>query len=215
MAAEAVTVMQATPATWSLLVASGWPGDRKLRALCGGSTRRAGWSTGWRRIAPSCGTCTGRPRRPSGRRARLRPGDPITLGRPIENTQVFVLDPEGQPLGPGAPGELWIAGEGVAAGYLGRPELTAARFVDHNPAGLLPAPIRCYRTGDLVRLRDDGQLEFLGRLDDQVKIRGHRIEIGEIEHASRATLRCARRQWRPPGARRGATAGGVRVRCER
>ncbi|MCY0989310.1 amino acid adenylation domain-containing protein [Nannocystis sp. ILAH1] len=184
LAAEAVTVMQATPATWSLLVASGWRGDRELRALCGGEHPPRGlvdWLAShcaelWNMYGPTETTIWST-------RARLRPGEPITLGRPIENTQVFVLDPEGQPLGPGAPGELWIAGEGVAAGYLGRPELTAARFVDHNPAGLLPAPIRCYRTGDLVRLRDDGQLEFLGRLDDQVKIRGHRIEIGEIEHA--------------------------------
>ncbi|WP_170135544.1 non-ribosomal peptide synthetase [Nannocystis exedens] len=184
LAAEAVTVMQATPATWSLLVASGWPGDGKLRALCGGEhPPRAliDWLAShcaelWNMYGPTETTIWST-------RARLAPGDPITLGRPIENTQVFVLDPEGQPLGPGAPGELWIAGEGVAAGYLGRPELTAERFVDKNPAGLLPAPIRCYRTGDLVRWRDDGQLEFLGRLDDQVKIRGHRIEIGEIEHA--------------------------------
>lgn len=184
LVAEAVTVMQATPATWSLLVASGWRGDPKLRALCGGEHPPRGlvdWLAShcaelWNLYGPTETTIWST-------RARLRPGDPITLGRPIENTQVFVLDPEGQPLGPGAPGELWIAGEGVAAGYLGRPELTAARFVAQNPAGLLPAPIRCYRTGDLVRLRDDGQLEFLGRLDDQVKIRGHRIEIGEIEHA--------------------------------
>ncbi|MFZ6183724.1 amino acid adenylation domain-containing protein [Nannocystis pusilla] len=184
LAAEAITVMQATPATWSLLVASGWAGDRKLRALCGGEHPPRGlvdWLASrcaelWNMYGPTETTIWST-------RARLRPGDPIALGRPIENTQVFVLDPEGQPLGPGAPGELWIAGEGVAAGYLGRPELTAARFVEQNPAGLLPAPIRCYRTGDLVRLRDDGQLEFLGRLDDQVKIRGHRIEIGEIEHA--------------------------------
>ncbi|MDC0717534.1 non-ribosomal peptide synthetase [Nannocystis bainbridge] len=184
LAAEAVTVMQATPATWSLLQASGWPGDRRLRALCGGEHPPRGL-VDW--LAPRCAELWNLygPTETTiwSTRARLAPGEPITLGRPIENTQVFVLDPEGQPLGAGAPGELWIAGEGVAAGYLGRPELTAERFVDHNPAGLLPAPVRCYRTGDLVRLRDDGQLEFLGRLDEQVKIRGHRIEIGEIEHA--------------------------------
>ena len=186
LAAHAVTVMQATPATWSLLVASGWPGDRRLRVLCGGEHPPRGlidWLTArcgevWNLYGPTETTIWST-------RARLLPGDPLTIGRPIENTQVYVLDPEGLPLGPGVPGELYIAGEGVAAGYLGRPELTAERFVMVDLAGLLPAPVRCYRTGDLVRLRGDGRLEFLGRFDDQVKIRGHRIEIGEIEHALR------------------------------
>jgi amino acid adenylation domain-containing protein len=186
IAAEAITVMQATPATWSLLVASGWPGARRLRALCGGEHPPAElveWlatrcAAVWNLYGPTETTIWST-------RARLTPGDPLTIGRPIENTQVHVLDPEGHPLGPGVPGELHIAGEGVAAGYLGLPELTAERFVAINPAGLLPAPTRAYRTGDLVRHRWDGQLEFLGRLDDQLKIRGHRIEVGEVEHALR------------------------------
>lgn len=100
----------------------------------------------------------------------------VTIGRPIANTQVYVLDRNMQPVQVGVPGELYIAGAGVARGYLNRPELTAERFLP-NPLG----PGRLYRTWDLVRYLPDGSLEYLGRMDDQVKIRGYRIELGEIE----------------------------------
>ncbi|WP_433330216.1 amino acid adenylation domain-containing protein [Spirillospora sp. CA-294931] len=105
------------------------------------------------------------------------PEDPVPIGRPLANTRVFVLDARGQELPPGVPGELCIAGAGVAVGYLGRPELTAERFGTHPRHG------RFYRTGDLARLRHDGTLEMLGRSDRQVKLRGHRIELGEVEAA--------------------------------
>ena len=104
-------------------------------------------------------------------------GEPITIGRPIANTQVYMVDRNGRRNPVGVPGELLIGGDGVVRGYLDRPELTAERFIE------LPGAGRVYRTGDLARLRGDGEIEFSGRLDHQVKVRGYRIELGEIETA--------------------------------
>ncbi|MDB6114914.1 MAG: non-ribosomal peptide synthetase [Lacunisphaera sp.] len=107
------------------------------------------------------------------------PTGAVDIGRPIANTQVYILDAHRQPLPIGVPGELWIGGDGVARGYWHRPDLTAEKFA--------PDPFlvgnRMYRTGDLVRYRPDGLIDFLGRVDHQVKLRGHRIELGEIEAA--------------------------------
>jgi non-ribosomal peptide synthetase component F len=111
---------------------------------------------------------------------RITSADKIFLGPPIANTQFYVLDDQHQPVAPGNSGELLIGGDGLARGYLKRPELTAEKFIsDLNDA---PAS-RLYRTGDMVRFRPEGTLEFLGRLDQQVKLRGFRIELGEIESA--------------------------------
>lgn len=108
-----------------------------------------------------------------------KPGKPATIGRPLVNKQVFILDPHGQPVPIGVAGELHVAGPGLARGYLNRPELTAEKFI---PNRLSTEPgARMYRTGDLARFRANGEIEYLGRIDFQVKIRGFRIELGEIE----------------------------------
>lgn len=174
------TAMQATPVTWRMLIDSDWQGDGRLKVLCGGEAfgpdlteqllKRCGEL--WNMYGPTETTIWSTIE-------RLLPGQFITIGRPIANTQVYILDGNSQPVPAGVAGELFIGGDGVAMGYLNRPELTRERFVP-NPLDVKGEDI-LYRTGDLARFRADGRIEFLGRGDHQVKIRGFRIELGEIE----------------------------------
>ncbi|MDG2536711.1 amino acid adenylation domain-containing protein [Dyella jiangningensis] len=177
------TLMQATPAGWRVLLESGWAGRAGFKAIAGGEplpldlaesllaccgelwnaygpTETTVWSTLWRVHDPRKG---------------------ITIGRPIANTTVHILDEHGAPCPLGMPGEIHIGGDGVTLGYLNRPELTGERFLPDPYAGDTQA--RLYRTGDRGRWLASGELEHLGRLDFQVKIRGYRIELGEIETA--------------------------------
>lgn len=181
---ERATVLQATPATWRLLLDSGWTGVRApggLKMLCGGEAlprelaERLLALPGelWNLYGPTETTIWST-------LTRVRDtARPISIGRPIAETTVQVLEPSGLPAPVGVAGELCIGGAGVARGYLHRPELTAQKFVTLALPG--SAPERVYRTGDLVRLRGDGLLEFVGRRDHQVKLRGFRIELEEIE----------------------------------
>ena len=180
-----VKMMQATPTSWRLLLEDGWRGKHDLKALCGGEAmpldlpqallERVGalwnvygptettiWSTAHRVSTADFGTAR------------------IPIGRPIANTRVYVIEPSGAVAPIGVPGELLIAGEGVALGYRNLPKLTSERFVEMEIAG---DKERVYRTGDRARWRSDGELDFLGRSDGQVKIRGFRIELGEVEAA--------------------------------
>jgi amino acid adenylation domain-containing protein len=178
--ATKLTLLQATPVTWRLLVAAGWSGDPRAQILCGGEALTRDLADAllarcrvlWNVYGPTETTVWSTA-------AKVGRQGTITVGRPIANTRLHVLDPRGEPVPIGFAGELSIGGAGVARGYLERPELTAERFV-RDPFSADPAA-RLYRTGDLARYLSDGSLEHLGRVDLQVKIRGRRIELGEIE----------------------------------
>jgi amino acid adenylation domain-containing protein len=183
------TVMQATPATWRMMFEWGWRGDRRLKVLCGGEAMGHDLAVRlvstchqvWNMYGPTETTIW------SSVAHIESEAEAVTVGRPIANTRMYVLDRHAEPVPRGVAAELWIGGEGVARGYLNRPDLTSERFV--------PSPFhegeRMYRTGDLARRLSDGRLEYLGRLDSQVKIRGYRIELREIETAlsSHASIR--------------------------
>lgn len=176
-----VSVMQATPATWRLLIDTGWQGAGNFKALVGGEAlsielaaqlvKRA--SEVWNMYGPTettvWSTCS--------RVEHPRHG--ISIGTPIANTSVWILDERRQLCPIGFSGELCIGGDGVTSGYLHRPELTEERFIEDSFARTAEA--RLYRTGDRGRWRRDGTLEHQGRLDTQVKLRGFRIELGEVE----------------------------------
>jgi amino acid adenylation domain-containing protein len=181
LARGGITVMQATPATWRMLIEAGWQGDPSFRALCGGESlpprlasdilERAGEL--WNMYGPTETTVWSTLERVD------RDAATIGIGQPIANTQVHVLDAAGGLCPIGVTGEICIGGAGVARGYHDRPALTAERFVA-DAFARLPG-LRLYRTGDLGRWTAEGRLQHHGRLDHQVKVRGFRIELGEVE----------------------------------
>ncbi|CAM5497054.1 D-alanine--D-alanyl carrier protein ligase [Streptomyces californicus] len=178
--ASGATVMQATPSLWHALVEAGVDLSG-LRVLVGGESLPSDLAVTLAATARSVTNLYG-PTETTiwSTAADVTTSERVTIGRPIANTRVYVLDAALRPVAPGVPGELYIAGDGLARGYLGRPSLTAERFVA-DPFGAEGA--RMYRTGDLVRWTADGVLEYIGRTDFQVKVRGFRIELGEVESA--------------------------------
>lgn len=175
------TIMQATPSTWRMLVDCDWPGDKKLKALSGGEALPRGLAD---RLLERCGSVWNLygPTETTiwSAAQRVEPGTgPVPIGGPIDNTRFYVVDRHHQLVPIGVPGELLIAGHGLARGYLKDPKLTAERFIP-DPFDTRP-DVRAFKTGDQVRYRSPGFLEWLGRSDRQIKIRGHRIEPGEIE----------------------------------
>jgi amino acid adenylation domain-containing protein len=176
------SAMQATPATWRLLIEAGWQGDPDLKILCGGealppelATRLISrGSSLWNLYGPTETTIWSSIYKVSGREEAT-----IPIGRPIANTSIHVVDGRRNPVPVNVVGEIYIGGEGLARGYLNRLDLTAERFVED---WLVPGQgSRLYRTGDLGRYRSNGEIEYVGRVDSQIKLRGVRIELGEIE----------------------------------
>ena len=175
------TVLAGTPTLWRNLLESGWSGQPGLKMICGGEPLTRDLADAllqrgaelWNQYGPTEATMYATTEQVT--RDEAVP----TIGRPIANVRVYVLDARGEPAPIGMAGELWIAGVQVARGYLNRPDETA-RVFEADP--WVPGDRR-YRTGDLARYRSDGRLEYLGRLDTQVKIRGYRVELREIETA--------------------------------
>lgn len=173
------TVLQATPATFRALVQAGWSGASNLKLLCGGEPLLPDLASDliprcaelWNMYGPTETTVWSTIHKVTSVEGK------VPIGRPIGNTQVYVLDTHRHLVPIGAIGELYIGGDGLARGYLHREELTRERFV---PSPFLPGA-SLYRTGDLARWLPDGTLDCLGRVDNQVKLRGFRIELGEIE----------------------------------
>jgi amino acid adenylation domain-containing protein/thioester reductase-like protein len=190
IASSGATVMQATPATWRMLLAVGWQGSPQLKVLCGGEAMPRPLANQllervaelWNMYGPTETTIWSAVH-------KVELGDqPVPVGHPIANTQIYLLDQRSRrksdPLvlvADGDMGEVYIGGDGLARGYLNRPEMTDERFILDPFSGTPGA--RLYKTGDLGRRLPDGSLQLIGRADHQVKIRGHRIELGDIEAA--------------------------------
>ena len=183
---ESITVMQATPATWRMLLTAGWVGSFHLKILVGGEALPSELAhqlldTGadvWNLYGPTETTVWSASYQ-VGAAPALTFDTVESIGSPITNTQIYILDHHLQPSPIGVSGELHIGGAGLARGYLNRPDLTTAKFIK-NPFSDEPES-RLYKTGDLARCLPDGKIEYLGRIDNQVKLRGFRIELGEIE----------------------------------
>jgi amino acid adenylation domain-containing protein len=177
---SAATMMQATPSTWQLLVDVGWRGRPGLVALCGGEALSPHLADSllervealWNMYGPTETTVWST-------LDRVEHGQPVTIGRPLANTRIYILDAGLRPVPVGVAGEIWIGGDGLSAGYMNRNGLTAERFAGDPWI----ADARMYRTGDSGRRLADGRIEHLGRLDYQIKVRGFRVEPGEIEAA--------------------------------
>jgi amino acid adenylation domain-containing protein len=177
---DKITVMQATPYTWRIMLEAGWDKE-KIKVICGGEAlpmdlaqRILDKSTSlWNVYGPTETTIWSTLKEITANEGF------ISIGKPIDNTAIYILDPFQNMLSPGVAGEIYIAGEGVAQGYLNQPELTAEKFVSDPFSDELKA--KMYRTGDLGTFTPDGNLMYLSRIDAQVKIRGYRIETGEIE----------------------------------
>ncbi|MGN6385071.1 MAG: amino acid adenylation domain-containing protein, partial [Verrucomicrobiota bacterium] len=177
---QEITVLQATPVTWNALVESGWQGKSDLKALCGGEALNPALAQElvsrcgelWNMYGPTETTIWSTIE-------KVERDQLVTIGRPIANTEILILDADLHPVPVGSPGEIYIGGAGLAKGYLNRAELTREKFIPHP----FRQNERLYRTGDLGRFLPDGRILCLGRTDNQVKIRGFRIELGEIEAA--------------------------------
>ena len=186
IAESGATVMQATPATWRMLMEAGWEGAEGMKVLCGGEAVTKEVGKGllervgevWNVYGPTETTIW------SGARRVERSEESGQIGGPIANTQMYIVGEEMEISGEGVAGELYIGGEGVGRGYRGNAEQTAERFVPDPYRG--EAGVRMYRTGDKVRQVGRGRIEYLGRADEQVKVRGYRIEVGEIEEVMRS-----------------------------
>jgi amino acid adenylation domain-containing protein len=193
------TFMQATPASWRLLLEAGWKGKDDLKILCGGEALTNDLAERllqrgaqlWNMYGPTETTIWSTIYQVTSS-ANQGASNMVPIGRPIANTQIYILDSNLQPVPVGVIGDLYIGGDGVSRGYLNRPELTSEKFII-NPASSAPSlSLRLrsargkdviYKTGDLARYLPDGNIEFFGRSDQQVKVRGFRIETGEIEVA--------------------------------
>jgi amino acid adenylation domain-containing protein len=175
-----ITVMQATPYTWRVMLEAGWETKFPLRILCGGEALPkdlinkllARCSELWNMYGPTETTVWSTVK-------QITNDADISIGKPIDNTQVYILDEKLNNFTDGTIGEIYIGGDGIAKGYLNRPELTDERFV-HDIFSGIPGS-KMYRTGDLGKIREDGEIVCLGRIDHQVKVRGYRIELEEIE----------------------------------